>query len=435
MDEFNNITPNEENSSESQGFTINTDEGFYSHCAEDIIQDEVTPPRAEPTSFGGNYGYYQRPEKPKKERTSQTYSATVVVIACVLAAVIGAVSAIVALKVADGDKDNPVQIKPNASNISINVDEDAASIAQAVAQKASRSVVGIRTTTSVMNFFGGSSESVGSGSGVVYTSDGYIITNYHVIESAADGGMIEVFVDNKDSEPYEAEVVGYNISTDLAVLKINVTGLTPVEIGSSKDLKIGQYVVTIGAPGGIEFMGSVTYGIISGLEREVSSSNAVPLIQTDAAINPGNSGGALLDAEGKLIGINSAKIVAEEYEGMGFAIPVDTVVKKCENIITKKDQPEPYTGISISERYTSQVLAYYGFPSGAVVLSVDANSPASEAGIMRGDIITKFNGTDITEYTILNDLIKECEPDTTVPLTIYRSGREYNIEIKIEANS
>lgn len=431
MDEMNNNVNNNEDTT--------PEGGFYSRTSDNIIQDDVAyePPKEQyrPT---GNYGaynhtpYYQRPEKPKKSITDKTYSATVVIIAVVLAAVIGAVSGIAAVKL--GGKDTPAPVTPNTSNISINVDEDAASIAQAVAQKASGSVVGIRTTTSVMNFFGGSSESVGSGSGVVYTSDGYIITNYHVIEAAVESGMIEVFVDNKNTEPYEAKVIGYNISTDLAVLKIDATGLTPIEIGTSKDLKVGQYVVTIGSPGGIEFMGSVTYGIISGLEREVSSSNSVPLIQTDAAINPGNSGGALLDAEGKLIGINSAKIVAEEYEGMGFAIPVDTVVQKCESIIKKQNQPEPYTGITISERYTAQVLSYYGFPSGAVVLSVDDNSPASEAGITRGDIITKFNGVEITDYEILNELIRECDPNTSVPLTIYRSGRTYDIEITIKAN-
>ena len=441
MDEFNNnINPEENKAPENQGYTVTPEGGYYNRTAENIIQDEVTPPYTPPQQSQeqyrptGNYGqYYQRPVKPCRKKNNKTYSAAVVVIAAVLAAVIGAVSGIAAVKL--GSNDTPTTSTPKASNISINVDENVESIAQAVAQKATSSVVGIRTTTSVMNFFGGSSESVGSGSGVVYTSDGYIITNYHVIENAAESGMIEVFVDNKDTEPYEATVVGYNISTDLAVLKIDATGLSPIDIGTSKELKVGQYVVTIGSPGGIEFMGSVTYGIISGLEREVSSSNSVPLIQTDAAINPGNSGGALLDAEGKLIGINSAKIVAEEYEGMGFAIPVDTVVQKCENIITKQNQPEPYTGITISERYTAEVLSYYGFPSGAVVLSVDEGSPASEAGITRGDIITKFNGVDITDYELMSELVRECDPDTTVAITIYRSGRTYDLEIKIEANS
>jgi serine protease Do len=321
--------------------------------------------------------------------------------------------------------------------VNISVDETAQSIAEAVAIKASDSVVGIRTTTSVTSFFGGTSDATGEGSGVIYKEDGYIITNYHVIEEAvqSNNSKIEVFVGSKDTESHLAQVIGYNISTDLAVIKINAKNLKAAEIGSSKDLSVGQYVITIGAPGGLEFMGSVTYGIISGLDRVVSANTGLKLIQTDAAINPGNSGGALLNAKGQLIGINSSKIVAEEFEGMGFAIPIATVVEKCDKIIARKDEPAPYVGISISERYTREVLSFYGYPAGAVVSGVIEGSPADLAGIRRGDIITELNGTAISEYTVFGDVLHDLEPNQKVSIKIYRSGRTYDATITIGSDS
>ena len=214
-----------------------------------------------------------------------------------------------------------------------------------------------------------------------------------------------------------------------------MANLPAVEIANSDELKVGQYVITIGNPGGLEFMDSVTYGIVSGLDRVVSSDSGVELIQTDAAINPGNSGGALVNSKGQLVGINSSKIVSEEYEGMGFAIPSNTVVEICKNIISKENSPEPYIGITISEKYTSEVLKYYGYPTGAVVLSVATGSPAYEAGIRKGDIITEFKGSKITEYTVLEQLMEECKPDESVNVKLYRGGRTYTTTIKVASNN
>ena len=185
-------------------------------------------------------------------------------------------------------------------------------------------------------------------------------------------------------------------------------------------------------------MGSVTYGIISGLNRIVADSgegSSVELIQTDAAINPGNSGGALVNIKGELIGINSSKIVSESYEGMGFAIPMDTVKDICDRLIAKEYDPDPYLGITISEKYDPATLKKYNFPVGAVVYSVASGSPADEAGIKRGDIITKFNGTDITHYSVLSDVLSQCDPGQTVSVTIYRSGSEYTGKITIGSNN
>lgn len=446
MNEFENKNNQEEN-----GYTVTPGGSFYSKKSDDIIQDEPTKtnfsqneaPKSEyqapPTYTTPSYNNFVPPKKPKKANTG--HSTATVIIASLLAAVIGAVSGTVVLgTVFSANSDTTTiteQSDKTQNNISISIDETASSIAEAVAVKCTDSVVGIRTTTSVMSFFGGSQEQTGDGSGVIYSEDGYIITNYHVISEAVESSnsKIDVFIGDSNSISYPATVVGYNISCDLAVIKIDATNLTPVEFGNSDELNVGQYVITIGAPGGLEFMGSVTYGIISGLDRTVSTSTGLKLIQTDAAINPGNSGGALLDAEGKLIGINSSKIASVEYEGMGFAIPVNTVKEKCDKIISRKDDSQAYFGVSISSTYTSQVLSLYGYPSGAVVSSVAEGSPAYQAGIERGDIITEFNGVKISEYTMLNDALYDCEAGDTVSVTIYRSGRYYTVDIKLASDT
>lgn len=467
---FDSVNGNETSNGsagENQGYTVTPDGGFYTKSRNDIIQDDISPDHGtadtggegktengEPYRCSGqtenanfqhgfngekpvynyqNTNYYTK--KPKKPR--RRYGFGMVALAALLAAVIGAVSGIAAVKITEKDSSANASPGVTKSNVSINVDKTAESVVEAVAEKVTPSVVGIRTTSSVTSFFGGSSEATGEGSGVVYTEDGYIITNYHVIESALSSNIskIEVFLDSASSDSYAAEVIGYNISSDLAVIKISANGLNPAEISNSDDLKVGQYVITVGNPGGLEFMDSVTYGVISGLNRVVSSNSDVSLIQTDAAINPGNSGGALVNTNGQLVGINSSKIVSEEFEGMGFAIPVNTVVTVCDNIISKKNSPEPYVGITVSKKYTADVLKFYGYPSGAVVLSVDEASPAENAGIQKGDIITEFNGKEISNFTLFDEYLDECTPNDTVSLKIYRNGRYYSTNIKIGSDN
>ena len=475
MDDLNNINregESQDTSSENQptvqsGYTVTPEGGFYTKAKSEIIQDEVPtkpqePEKAEQTQqnfnsytqgtgstqnsfnnsgynpYGAPYGY--KPPKVKNPKTPRKYGAGVIITAAILAAVIGCLGGAATTFLLADKNETVVVEKPEdgSTNVNINIDETAESVVEAVAVKVTPSVVGIRTTTSVISFFGGSSEATGEGSGVVYKADGYIITNYHVIADAIanqSASKIEVFVDAKGSKSYPATVVGYNISSDLAVIKIDAKGLAAAEIANSDDLKVGQYVITVGNPGGLEFMDSVTYGVISGLNRVVSSNSEIELIQTDAAINPGNSGGALVNAKGQLVGINSSKIVSEEYEGMGFAIPVNTVVKICDNIISKENSPEPYIGISISEKYTSSVLEYYGYPTGAVILSVADGSPAANAGIRRGDIITEYKGTGIDEYQVLEQLMEKSVPGENVTVKLYRSGRYYSTTITVGSNN
>ena len=429
------------------------DEPKPSFTAEDVTVSNVnTPPpvvpNPNPTYFYNgyvapttNFSEPEQKQKPKKK-------GGVIALACILAILIGALSGgavgFLTYKYYDDNSDSSKYSSdsnetnlPN-NNITINVDETAETVVEAVAKKVTPCVVGIRTTTSVMDFFGGTSEASGDGSGVIYSSEGYIITNFHVISDSDTqqvASKIEVYLDSLSSKAYPASVVGYSISADLAVIKIDAKNLPTIEIADSNELKVGQYVITVGNPGGLEFMDSVTYGVVSGLNRTVSADSPIELIQTDAAINPGNSGGALVNIKGQLVGINSSKIASVEFEGMGFAIPSNSVVEICENIIENENSPEPYVGISIHEEYTSEVLDYYGYPNGAVISNVVVGSPAYEAGIKRGDIITEFDGKKITEYTVLIEAIKNSTPNDTVNIKVYRNGRTYKVELTIGSNN
>lgn len=389
-----------------------------------------------------NLNNFTFPEAPKPKKEKPKFSFWVLALSCILSAVL-AVAGFYALLLANNhfvnsvtEKEESKEISDQGDNVNITIDETAESIAEAVSQKATKSVVGIRTTIRGGGFYSG--EASGEGSGVIYSKDGYIITNYHVIENATSRNVtskIEVFLTSTTDTPYEATIVGYNISADIAVLKIDAKNLTPVDIADSDNLTTGQYVITIGAPGGLEFMGSVTYGIISGLEREITTDSDIALIQTDAAINPGNSGGALLNTKGELVGINSAKIASVEFEGMGFAIPSNDAVELTKKIIENQNKPEPYLGVTVSETYTPEMLESYGFPVGAVISSVATDSPAEKAGIMRGDIITKFDEKEISTYTKLRDYIADSKPGSKVEIELYRNGKTITVKVTIGSNN
>lgn len=378
--------------------------------------------------------------KVKKEKK---YGAGVVITSAVLAALIGAGGGIGAMYFTGTQKAPQTSETASASSpqsvTNITVDETVNSTVEAVAKKAGPSIIGIRTTAAVTSFFGGSSEATEEGSGIVYSSDGYIITNYHVIESAVESSnsKVEVFLPEDTKTAIGATIVGYNIASDLAVVKINKTGLTAIEFADSDQLSVGQYAIAIGNPGGLEFIGSVSSGVISGLNRSVTvgTGSTMSLIQTDAAINPGNSGGALVNTKGQLIGVNSVKLVSESYEGMGFAIPSNTVKEICDNIIAKQNEPTPYIGIQISQNYTADQLSALGYPAGAVVVSVIEGGPASESGIQRGDIITEFNGVTISGYADLDSAVSNCKPGDSVTVKLYRAGRFYSTNVNVEANN
>lgn len=321
----------------------------------------------------------------------------------------------------------------------INVESTAETLVEAIAEKVTPSVVGVRVTSSVnAGIFGGTQSQVGEGSGIIYTADGYLITNYHVISEAVENsGTVQIFLSTDIENALPAEVVGYDVSADLAVLKIDQTGLPAIEIGDSDSLKVGQTAVAIGNPGGLQFMGSTSAGVVSGLNRtiQLESSGSMKLIQTDAAINPGNSGGALVDSQGKLIGINSAKLAATDYEGMGFAIPVNSAIEICNRIIQKIGEPKTYLGLEISTYYDATTLQRMGYPAGVVIYNVTEGSPAADAGLQRGDIITKLNGSAVTSFAMFNSEKDKYSPGDTVSLTVYRQGRTQEISVTLGASN
>lgn len=335
----------------------------------------------------------------------------------------------------DGVASNPTDNNSsNQENITINVD-NTNSPATAVAIKVSPSIVGIQVTTITNYGPYGNYESSGEGSGVIYTDDGYIITNYHVISNMLTSSgeknpnsTLTVYLDQDTSNEISGEVIGYDQSADLAVIKINKTGLTEVEIGDSSQLKLGDTAIALGNPGGLEFMGSITQGIISGLDRIIQTEDSyenLTLIQTDAAINPGNSGGALCNTKGELIGINSVKLVETGYESMGFAIPSNDVVKICDSIIQNGNENIVYLGLEFDSRFTAELLESQGYPTGLVVSDIATDSPAKNAGFETDDILVSFNGVEIKSLSDLTNAKKDCSPGDVVYAKVYRLTPEY----------
>lgn len=259
----------------------------------------------------------------------------------------------------------------------------------------------------------------GEGSGIIISKDGYIVTNQHVIDGATSLKVV-----TSEGLTYEAELIGEDTQTDLAVIKVTTEDeLTPAEFGSSEDLQVADEVMAIGNPGGLQLNSSVTFGHISALNREVTNSDtgySMKCIQTDAAINPGNSGGALVDQNGRVVGVNSSKIVATGYEGLGFAIPSDTVQPIVSDLIEfgyVKDRAMP----GFSGQYIDRLTAgFYGMNAGYYVTQVTTET-AAESGLRRGDMITAIDDTQITSASTITAYIANKKPGDTVTLTVDRS--------------
>ncbi|HOJ12701.1 MAG TPA: trypsin-like peptidase domain-containing protein, partial [Clostridiales bacterium] len=309
-----------------------------------------------------------------------------------------------------------------------------------IAKKVSPSIVGIKVTARVQNFFFGEQEDKGEGSGIIIREDGYILTNYHVISKAYDSttnkissnAKIEVFLPEQEEKPYTAEIIGVDWRTDIAVLKIKGSGFQAAELGDSDIVEVGELAVAIGNAGG--YMGSVTAGVISGLNRTIQSDSGYEfkLIQTDAAINPGNSGGALVNSEGKVIGVNSIKVVAQGFEGIGFAIPINTAREIFENLIEHKYVPgRPYIGFKADITFDEAAAKYYRVPSGVLVEQVFPFTAAYKAGIYAGDIITKCQDKPVKTLEELNEIKNQYKPGDTIKLEIYRDRKYITIEVEL----
>lgn len=308
----------------------------------------------------------------------------------------------------------------------------------AVAEKVLPSVVGITVTYNVSSIFG-NSEAQASGSGIIISEDGYILTNNHVVSSStsssnsyyqlSEATKLTVNLYNDKTE-YNATIIGTDSYSDLAVLKIEASDLTAATLGNSENVKVGEFVMAIGNPLGMD--SSVTCGVVSAVDREVSDTdgNTYLAIQTDAAINSGNSGGALVNANGEVIGINTLKLSGSDVEGIGFAIPISTTTEIVNQLIEFQTVKRPYIGI-IGTTVDDSTIERYNFPQGVYVRTVEENSPAANAGLKVGDIITKINGDEISSIEQLNRYKNTHSIGETITLTIVRNGEEIDVEVTL----
>lgn len=306
-----------------------------------------------------------------------------------------------------------------------------------IAKKAGPSMVGIRmTATSSANpFFGSDGETIrAEGSGIIISKDGYIMTNYHVVSEADprnrdyENVTLEVFL--PDKRQAKAKFIGGDPLNDLAVIKINLKKLPNAELGDSSRLKVGEPAIAIGNPLGLEFAGSVTVGVISALNRTVSvEDRTLNLIQTDAAINPGNSGGALVNSEGKVVGINTVKISVPGVEGLGFAIPINDA-KPIVNQLIKYGyvKGRPLIGIS-GQEITKSLADYYDLPVGIFIVRVEPNSGADKAGIRKRDIMISLAGKKVTSMQDVNNIKKAYKAGDTVNTVIVRGKKKLNLKL------
>lgn len=318
-----------------------------------------------------------------------------------------------------------------------------------IVQKVLPSVVGVESQFTVTSnnsgyYYGfgnipSTSSATGTGTGVVITEDGYIVTNAHVIYDSEYGAGLadKIKVYMNDDNSYDAEVVGFDTDCDLAVLKIDASGLTSAEFGDSDSLMLGESVIAIGNPLGFDLMNTVTSGIVSGLNRNITiNDKAMNLIQTDTAINSGNSGGPLINKRGQVIGINSSKMSSSygsaSIEGIGFAIPSNETSRIIDDLmeygyVTGK----PQLGISCQD-VTETISQMYNMPVGVYITDVSQDSAAEKAGLQSGDIITAVDGRDIETAEELNSQKNTHMAGDTIEVTYIRGGKEKTAEIVLD---
>ncbi|NPV69802.1 MAG: PDZ domain-containing protein [Firmicutes bacterium] len=316
---------------------------------------------------------------------------------------------------------------PNPGPAQVPAAQADASPAVKVAEKLEHSVVGIvNKAVAGYDFFGRAYVQEQSGSGVIFDSNGYIVTNNHVIEGAKE---LKVFL--SDGRTLPATIVGADPVTDLAVIKVDAQNLKAAEFGDSDKLKIGEMAVAMGNPLGMDFKGSVTVGVISGKDRTLKiGEETFVLIQTDAVINPGNSGGPLANAAGQVIGINTLKI--QSAEGMGFAIPINTARGIINSLLSKGRVPRAWLGINLVDRPTAQRYGYeIPLEKGIYVVDVIAGGPAAKAGIRKDDIILAIDDREIVDASTIKAVLAEHKVGDVVKVRLNRKGKDLTISVTL----
>ena len=316
---------------------------------------------------------------------------------------------------------NPKDAKTNNSYTSAKASE-----------KVSDSVVGILCYSDDVPDQADTTTASSQGSGIIFSQDGYVITNAHVIGNSKTAYAIRVVT--SDGKEYKAGVVGYDSRTDIAVLKMDdAKGLTPATFGDSSQLEVGQDIIVVGNPGGLDYQNTTTKGVISALDRNLSTSSLTKYIQTDAAINPGNSGGPLVNYYGQVVGITTSKIVSETYEGMGFAIPSQTV-KNIVDTLVKNGYVEGRVKIGISGiAVTSDQASNYNIPQGIYVQSIVSGGPCDGTSLKEGDIITEVDGETITSFADVYAILETHKPGDKIKVKYYSSSSgDGEVEITLQ---
>lgn len=299
-------------------------------------------------------------------------------------------------------------------------------------EKVSDSVVGILCYSDDVPDQADTTTASSQGSGIIFSQDGYVITNAHVIGNSKTAYAIRVVT--SDGKVYKAGVVGYDSRTDIAVLKMDdAKGLTPATFGDSSQLEVGQDIIVVGNPGGLDYQNTTTKGVISALDRKLSTSSLTKYIQTDAAINPGNSGGPLVNYYGQVVGITTSKIVSETYEGMGFAIPSQTV-KSIVDTLVKNGYVEGRVKIGISGiAVTSDQASNYNIPQGIYVQSIVSGGPCDGTSLKEGDIITGVDGETITSFADVYAILETHKPGDKIKVKYYSSSSgDGEVEITLQ---
>lgn len=288
-------------------------------------------------------------------------------------------------------------------------------------EEVSDSVVGILCYSDDVPDQADTTTASSQGSGIIFSQDGYVITNAHVIGNSKTAYAIRVVT--SDGKVYKAGVVGYDSRTDIAVLKMDdAKGLTPATFGDSSQLEVGQDIIVVGNPSGLDYQNTTTKGVISALDRKLSTSSLTKYIQTDAAINPGNSGGPLVNYYGQVVGITTSKIVSETYEGMGFAIPSQTV-KNIVDTLVKNGYVEGRVKIGISGiAVTSDQASNYNIPQGIYVQSIVSGGPCDGTSLEEGDIITEVDGETITSFADVYAILETHKPGDKIKVKYYSSS-------------
>jgi len=410
-------------------------EKIYTDANYTSANDDNIPPR-----------YYTPPVRPASSRrvrkkASPTLKVSVLCLACaIIGGICGAGAVLVSLK----PQINMLEERVGSIPVVTTAEPVAASTVSAqsgyssgsdmalsdIYELACSQTVGITSDITYSNFFGMRSSTAVSGSGFVITANGYIMTNYHVIEAAnSSGSCIQVMF--YDGGTYTAEVVGFDESNDIAVLKIDAEGLSPVSFANSNLINVGDEAYAVGNPlGELEF--TMTFGRISALDRVISTenSNAINMFQLDAAVNSGNSGGPVYNSDGQVSGIVTAKYNKSGVEGLGFAIPANDAVKIANDLITKGYVTgKAFLGITPDERYTALVSQYYGMPRGTYVYSVKSGSCSEAAGILPGDVIVAIDDTTVRNASELRSCVKGYHSGDSVEVTVYRESEYIKLSV------